>query len=60
MSRLRNIITFGTDTFDPGHRFETSWLISPWKLFAIRAILVSSPSKQDKLHFNGILHNISD
>ncbi|KAL1836733.1 hypothetical protein VTJ49DRAFT_4725 [Mycothermus thermophilus] len=30
---------FGTDRWDPTHRFETSWLLSPWALFACRALL---------------------
>jgi hypothetical protein len=31
---------FGADNpFDPGHRFETSWLLPPWILFGIRALL---------------------
>ncbi|KAK0733533.1 hypothetical protein B0T26DRAFT_25384 [Lasiosphaeria miniovina] len=29
---------FGTDLWDPSHRFETSWLISPWLLFFFRAL----------------------
>jgi hypothetical protein len=32
---------FGTDRWDPTHRFETSWLLSPWALFACRALFVS-------------------
>ncbi|KAK4454827.1 hypothetical protein QBC34DRAFT_392723 [Podospora aff. communis PSN243] len=30
--------SFGTDRWDPTHRFETSWLISPWALFFCRAL----------------------
>ncbi|KAH6702891.1 hypothetical protein DL95DRAFT_174479 [Leptodontidium sp. 2 PMI_412] len=30
---------FGTDLWDPSHRFETSWLLPPWILFAIRATI---------------------
>ncbi|KAA8575016.1 hypothetical protein MFRU_002g03520 [Monilinia fructicola] len=30
---------FGTDIWDPSHRFETSWLLSPWALFAVRAAI---------------------
>ncbi|RAL68248.1 hypothetical protein DID88_008949 [Monilinia fructigena] len=30
---------FGTDVWDPSHRFETSWLLSPWTLFAVRAAI---------------------
>jgi len=33
--------SFGTDIWDPTHRFETSWLLSPWVLFFIRALFVS-------------------
>ncbi|KYK57614.1 uncharacterized protein DCS_04625 [Drechmeria coniospora] len=29
---------FGTDVWDPSHRFETSWLVGPWLLFACRAL----------------------
>lgn len=31
--------SFGTDAWDPTHRFETSWLLSPWLLFSIRALI---------------------
>ncbi|KAL2138316.1 hypothetical protein VTI28DRAFT_6990 [Corynascus sepedonium] len=30
---------FGTDPWDPTHRFETSWLLSPWVLFICRALI---------------------
>ncbi|KAK4152239.1 hypothetical protein C8A00DRAFT_44687 [Chaetomidium leptoderma] len=30
---------FGTDRWDPTHRFETSWLLSPWLLFLCRALI---------------------
>ncbi|KAK4105363.1 hypothetical protein N658DRAFT_416796 [Parathielavia hyrcaniae] len=30
---------FGTDVWDPTHRFETSWLLSPWLLFFCRALI---------------------
>ncbi|KAK0115658.1 hypothetical protein ONS95_000072 [Cadophora gregata] len=30
---------FGTDLWDPSHRFETSWLLPPWVLFGIRAAI---------------------
>lgn len=30
---------FGTDLWDPSYRFETSWIISPWILFACRALI---------------------
>ncbi|CZS98825.1 uncharacterized protein RAG0_07383 [Rhynchosporium agropyri] len=32
-------LKFGTDLWDPSHRFETSWLLPPWVLFAIRATI---------------------
>ncbi|KAL2130271.1 hypothetical protein VTI74DRAFT_6688 [Chaetomium olivicolor] len=35
----RNPFLFGTDIWDPTHRFETSWLLSPWWLFCCRALL---------------------
>ncbi|OHE92708.1 hypothetical protein CORC01_11989 [Colletotrichum orchidophilum] len=30
---------FGTDLWDPSHRFETSWLLSPYLLAACRALI---------------------
>ncbi|KAL2021403.1 hypothetical protein VTK56DRAFT_7156 [Thermocarpiscus australiensis] len=30
---------FGTDTWDPTHRFETSCILSPWLLFFCRALI---------------------
>ncbi|KXX78153.1 hypothetical protein MMYC01_204260 [Madurella mycetomatis] len=30
---------FGTDPWDPTHRFETSWLLSPWWLFFCRGLI---------------------
>ncbi|KAL2166291.1 hypothetical protein VTG60DRAFT_2975 [Thermothelomyces hinnuleus] len=30
---------FGTGPWDPTHRFETSWLLSPWALFFCRALI---------------------
>ncbi|SPQ18780.1 3336fe03-9d75-4b07-8f89-7c39311b9523 [Thermothielavioides terrestris] len=30
---------FGTDVWDPTHRFETSWLLTPWLLFFFRALI---------------------
>ncbi|KAH8597550.1 hypothetical protein B0O99DRAFT_650909 [Bisporella sp. PMI_857] len=32
-------LKFGTDIWDPSHRFETSWLLPPWVLFGIRALI---------------------
>jgi hypothetical protein len=40
LARLRNVFSFGTDVFDPSHRFETSWLLTPWVLFGFRALIV--------------------
>lgn len=31
---------FGRDLWDESHRFETSWLLSPWALFGVRALIV--------------------
>ncbi|OTB05073.1 hypothetical protein M426DRAFT_320129 [Hypoxylon sp. CI-4A] len=36
--QLPRVLTFGTDTWDPSYRFETSWLIPPYVLFALRAL----------------------
>ncbi|KAH6900638.1 hypothetical protein B0T10DRAFT_33231 [Thelonectria olida] len=35
----KNPFKFGTDLWDPSNRFETSWLLSPWALFAVRAFI---------------------
>ena len=35
--------SFGKDVWDPTHRFETSWLLSPWALFFFRALFVRCP-----------------
>lgn len=35
------VLRFGDDIWDSSHRFETSWLLSPWALFAVRALIVS-------------------
>ncbi|KAF4632374.1 hypothetical protein G7Y89_g5763 [Cudoniella acicularis] len=32
-------LKFGEDIWDPSHRFETSWLLSPWVLFGCRAAI---------------------
>lgn len=42
---------FGTDPWDPSHRFETSWLVSPYVLFALRALFVS-PNGSYNFHLN--------
>ncbi|KAK3362653.1 hypothetical protein B0T25DRAFT_11725 [Lasiosphaeria hispida] len=34
----KGAFSFGTDLWDPSHRFETSWLLSPWALFFVRAL----------------------
>ncbi|TGO24906.1 hypothetical protein BPAE_0092g00250 [Botrytis paeoniae] len=31
------VFKFGDGVWDPSHRFVTSWLLSPWALFAVRA-----------------------
>ncbi|KAI1114979.1 hypothetical protein F5Y14DRAFT_150827 [Nemania sp. NC0429] len=36
---MARLFAFGTDLWDPSHRFQTSWLVSPWVLFGIRALL---------------------
>lgn len=36
---IKTPFRFTTDLWDPSNRFETSWLIGPWPLFAIRAII---------------------
>ena len=33
-------LQFGNDVWDPSHRFETSWLFTPWVLFYLRAGIV--------------------
>ncbi|KAI1323519.1 hypothetical protein F5Y16DRAFT_383412 [Xylariaceae sp. FL0255] len=35
----KNPFKFGTDLWDPSHRFQTSWLVSPYVLFATRVAL---------------------
>ncbi|KAI0839102.1 hypothetical protein F5Y06DRAFT_266013 [Hypoxylon sp. FL0890] len=35
---LPRVLAFGNDPWDPTHRFETSWLIPPYALFALRAL----------------------
>jgi hypothetical protein len=41
MAKFLQAFTFGTGQWDPSYRFETSWLLSPYVLFAIRALFVS-------------------
>lgn len=43
LGKVKKAFSFGTTPFDPTHRFETSWLVSPYVLFAIRALLVRPP-----------------
>ncbi|KZZ90177.1 hypothetical protein AAL_07278 [Moelleriella libera RCEF 2490] len=38
-SRMRTAFSFGANRWDVTHRFETSWLLSPWALFACRALI---------------------
>ncbi|KLU88742.1 hypothetical protein MAPG_07726 [Magnaporthiopsis poae ATCC 64411] len=33
------VFSFGSEPFDPSHRYVTSWLFSPWILFGVRALL---------------------
>ncbi|TQV96469.1 hypothetical protein V2A60_003133 [Cordyceps javanica] len=33
-----NAFKFGNGLWDPSHRYETSWLLPPWLLFACRAL----------------------
>lgn len=42
MMQFENPLKFGTDLWDPSHRYETSWLLPPYALFAVRATLVRS------------------
>ncbi|KAH8813025.1 hypothetical protein F5884DRAFT_671125 [Xylogone sp. PMI_703] len=35
------VFEFGKETLDPTHRFETSWLLSPWALSACRALFAT-------------------
>ncbi|KAM0299919.1 hypothetical protein HYE67_005778 [Fusarium culmorum] len=35
----KNPFRFGSDLWDPSNRFETSWLLNPWLLFAARALI---------------------
>ncbi|CAN8100938.1 unnamed protein product [Discula destructiva] len=39
MISLSNPLKFGTDLWDPSHRYETSWLLPPYALAALRATL---------------------
>ncbi|KAI0107878.1 hypothetical protein GGR51DRAFT_515417 [Nemania sp. FL0031] len=36
---MARIFGFGKDLWDPSHRFQTSWLVPPYVLFGIRALL---------------------
>lgn len=35
----KNPFRFGDGLWDPSNRFETSWLLNPWLLFAFRALI---------------------
>ncbi|PQE23026.1 FAR-17a AIG1 protein [Rutstroemia sp. NJR-2017a WRK4] len=39
VSTKLHVFKFGDDIWDPSHRFETSWLLPPWVLFAVRAAI---------------------
>lgn len=51
---------FGTDLWDPSHRFETSWLLPPWILFAIRAAIVRPFPSSDTIHTRQIGNMLMD
>jgi hypothetical protein len=36
---MTGVFSFGHNLWDPSFRFETSWLLSPWLLFACRALI---------------------
>ncbi|KAI2626392.1 hypothetical protein GGS21DRAFT_271677 [Xylaria nigripes] len=36
---MAHLFAFGTDRFDPSHRFVTSWLVSPFVLCGVRALV---------------------
>ncbi|KAI1155847.1 hypothetical protein F4825DRAFT_405873 [Nemania diffusa] len=36
---MARLFTLGENPWDPSHRFQTSWLVSPYVLFGIRALL---------------------
>jgi hypothetical protein len=40
MAERMRALKFGTDLWDPSHRFETSWILTPWVLFGCRAAIV--------------------
>ena len=56
----RNPFRFGTDLWDPTHRFETSWLLSPWLLFFCRALLVSQSWEYEFQLFKTLDKVVSD
>ncbi|KAI1761765.1 hypothetical protein GGR53DRAFT_504302 [Hypoxylon sp. FL1150] len=37
--RIVNPFKFGTDPWDPTHRFETSWFLPPFVLFVLRSLM---------------------
>ncbi|KAH8773946.1 hypothetical protein BGZ57DRAFT_763406 [Hyaloscypha finlandica] len=39
MAERMRALKFGTDLWDPSHRFETSWILTPWVLFGCRAAI---------------------
>jgi len=39
--KIKSAFTLGKDLWDPSQRFETSWFLPPWALFAFRALFVS-------------------
>lgn len=50
MVRFNNPLKFGHDLWDPSHRYETSWLLPPYALAAMRATIVRH-IYPDTIHF---------
>lgn len=38
---MARFFSFNTELWDPSHRFQTSWLVSPYVLASIRLLIVS-------------------
>ncbi|KJZ71590.1 hypothetical protein HIM_08984 [Hirsutella minnesotensis 3608] len=38
LASIKRAFSFGTGPWDPTSRFQTSWLVGPWVLFAFRAL----------------------
>lgn len=52
MVQFSNPLKFGTDLWDPSHRYETSWLLSPYVLCAFRATFVRPSYLSPRLNFS--------